>query len=245
MADRSGYIGRAPGDSSVTIARQHYNPTGVQTDFTFNSGYTVGLIDAYLNGVKLIEGNDYTASDGSTVGLTTAAIALDTLELVAYKAFNLGFVNSSVADFTVGTDLTVNGNATIEGNTTFNGTVTGATVGVSSAGTSIGNAKTLNFVGTGNTFAVDGDSVNISIAGGGGGGLGTALSEVKTEPGSQIFTTPRNTTISAGSSLFIDVSAGDGGIAFTKLGRIHVAVGATLHVGSGSTLAMDVLNLFI
>lgn len=245
MADRNGYIGRAPGDSSVTIARQHYNPTGVQTDFTFNSGYTVGLIDAYLNGVKLIEGNDYTASDGSTVGLTTAAIALDTLELVAYKAFNLGFVNSSVADFTVGTDLTVNGNATIEGNTTFNGTVTGATVGVSSAGTSIGNAKTLNFVGTGNTFAVDGDSVNISIAGGGGGGLGTALSEVKTEPGSQIFTTPRNTTISAGSSLFIDVSAGDGGIAFTKLGRIHVAVGATLHVGSGSTLAMDVLNLFI
>ena len=239
MADRSGYIGRAPGDSSTTIARQNYTPTGIQTDFTFNSGYTVGLIDAYLNGVKLIEGNDYTASDGSTVGLTTAAIALDTLELVAYKAFNLGFVNSSVADFTVGTDLVVNGNAT------FNGTVTGATVGVSSAGTSIGNAKTLNFVGTGNTFAVEGDTVNISIAGGGGGGLGTALSEVKTEPGSQIFTTPRNATISAGSSLYIDVSAGDGGVAFTKLGRIHVAAGATLHVGSGSTLAMDVLNLFL
>ena len=245
MADRSGYIGRAPSDSSVTIARQHYNPTGVQTDFTFNSGYTVGLIDAYLNGVKLIEGNDYTASDGSTVGLTTAAIALDTLELVAYKAFNLGFVNSSVADFNVGANLTVDGNATITGNATFNGTVTGATVGVSSAGTSIGNAKTLNFIGLGNTFAVEGDAVNISIAGGGGGGLGTALSEVKAEPGSQIFTTPRNATISAGSSLYIDVSAGDGGIAFTKLGRIHVAAGATLHVGSGSTLAMDVLNLFL
>ena len=239
MADRSGYIGRAPSDSSVTIARQHYNPTGVQTDFTFNSGYTVGLIDAYLNGVKLIEGNDYTASDGSTVGLTTAAISLDTLELVAYKAFNLGFVNSSVADFNVGANLTVAGNAT------FNGTVTGATVGVSSAGTSIGNAKTLNFIGLGNTFAVEGDNVNISIAGGGGGGLGTALSEVKSEPGSQIFTTPRNATISAGSSLYIDVSAGDGGVAFTKLGRIHVAAGATLHVGSGSTLAMDVLNLFL
>ena len=239
MADRSGYIGRAPSDSSVTIARQHYNPTGVQTDFTFNSGYTVGLIDAYLNGVKLIEGNDYTASDGSTVGLTTAAISLDTLELVAYKAFNLGFVNSSVADFTVGTDLVVNGNAT------FNGTVTGATVGITSAGYNVGTAKSLNFIGLGNTFAVEGDTVNISIAGGGGGGLGTALSEVKSEPGSQIFTTPRNTTIAAGSSLYIDVSAGDGGVAFTKLGRIHVAAGATLHVGSGSTLAMDVLNLFL
>ena len=239
MADRSGYIGRAPSDSSVTIARQHYNPTGVQTDFTFNSGYTVGLIDAYLNGVKLIEGNDYTASDGSTVGLTTAAISLDTLELVAYKAFNLGFVNSSVADFNVGANLTVAGNAT------FNGTVTGATVGVSSAGTSIGNAKTLNFIGLGNTFAVEGDNVNISIAGGGGGGLGTALSEVKTDPGNQFYTTPRNVTIAAGTTFFAEASVGDGGVVFSKLGRIHVATGATLHVGSGTTLAMDVLNLFL
>ena len=238
MADRSGYIGRAPSDSSVTIARQHYNPTGVQTDFTFNSGYTVGLIDAYLNGVKLIEGNDYTASDGSTVGLTTAAISLDTLELVAYKAFNLGFVNSSVAEFTVGTDLVVNGNAT------FNGTVTGATVGVSSAGTSIGNAKTLNFVGTGNTFAVEGDAVNISIAGGGGGGLGTALSDVKTDPGNQFYTTPRNITIATGTTFFAEASVGDGGVVFSKLGRIHVATGATVHVGSGTTLALDVLNIF-
>ena len=238
MADRSGYIGRAPSDSSVTIARQHYNPTGVQTDFTFNSGYTVGLIDAYLNGVKLIEGNDYTASDGSTVGLTTAAISLDTLELVAYKAFNLGFVNSSVADFTVGTDLVVNGNAT------FNGTVTGATVGVSSAGTSIGNAKTLNFIGLGNTFAVEGDAVNISIAGGGGGGLGTALSDVKTDPGNQFYTTPRNVTIATGTTFFAEASAGDGGIVFSKLGRIHVATGATVHVGSGTTLALDVLRIF-
>ena len=238
MADRSGYIGRAPSDSSVTIARQHYNPTGVQTDFTFNSGYTVGLIDAYLNGVKLIEGNDYTASDGSTVGLTTAAISLDTLELVAYKAFNLGFVNSSVADFTVGTDLVVNGNAT------FNGTVTGATVGVSSAGTSIGNAKSLNFIGLGNTFAVEGDTVNISIAGGGGGGLGTALSDVKTDPGNQFYTTPRNVTIATGTTFFAEASAGDGGVVFSKLGKIHVATGATVHIGSGTTLALDVLNIF-
>ena len=47
-----------------------------------------------------------------------------------------------------------------------------ATVGVSSAGTSIGNATVLNFIGAGNTFAVDGSTVDISIAGGGGGGSG-------------------------------------------------------------------------
>ena len=38
--NRSGYIGRAPGDSAITIAKQYYQPTGVQTDFTFSSGYS-------------------------------------------------------------------------------------------------------------------------------------------------------------------------------------------------------------
>ena len=36
MADRNGYIGRAPGDSSVTVARQTFSPTGITTDFTFD-----------------------------------------------------------------------------------------------------------------------------------------------------------------------------------------------------------------
>ena len=42
-----GYIGRQPSDSSVIVARQQYTPSGVTTDFTFSSGYTVGYIDAY------------------------------------------------------------------------------------------------------------------------------------------------------------------------------------------------------
>ena len=238
MADRSGYIGRAPSDSSVTIARQNYSPTGVQTDFAFASGYTVGLIDAYLNGVKLIEATDYTAADGSNVGLTTAAIAGDTLELVAYKAFNLGFVDSASGNFNVSQNLTVGGNAT------FSGTVTGATVGITSGTTAIGDAKTLRFIGIGNTFVKNGDTVDISIAGGGGGGLGTALSDVKTDPGNQFYTTPRNVTIATGTTFFAEASAGDGGVVFSKLGKIHVATGATVHIGSGTTLALDVLNIF-
>ena len=37
MADRNGYIGRAPGDSAVTVARQSYTSSGITTNFTFNS----------------------------------------------------------------------------------------------------------------------------------------------------------------------------------------------------------------
>ena len=73
MADKTGYIGRNPGDSSVIVARQTFEPSGVQTNFTFASGYTPGYIDAYLNGIRLVNAQDYTATDTSVVGLTSAA----------------------------------------------------------------------------------------------------------------------------------------------------------------------------
>ena len=133
MADRNGYIGRAPGDSSVIIARQTFEPSGIQTNFTFSSGYTVGYLDAYFNGVRLIEANDYTATDGSTVGLTTYAVSGDVLEFVAYKAFNVGDVTNAAGNFTVGNDLTVSGNVNISGVTTL-----GAGSSVSYATTSFG-----------------------------------------------------------------------------------------------------------
>lgn len=140
MADRSGYIGRAPGDSSVTVARQTFSPTGVTTDFTFASGYTVGYLDLFLNGTKLIEGVDYNATDTSTISLVSAAINGDVLEGVAYKAFNLGDARR---------------------------------IGIQSAGTLVGNVDTLNFVGTGNTFALNGSTIDVSISGGGAGAGGT------------------------------------------------------------------------
>ena len=120
MADRSGYIGRAPGDSQVIIARQTFTLTGVQTNFTFSSGYTSGYLDVYINGVRQINASDYTATDGSTVGLTTYATSGDVLELVAYKAFNLASVSSAAGDFSVGGDLTVSGTSNV-------GVVTGGT----------------------------------------------------------------------------------------------------------------------
>jgi hypothetical protein len=115
MADRSGYIGRAPGDSSVVVARQTFSPTGIQTDFTFASGYVVGYLDLYLNGARLIEGQDFTATDGSVVGLTTYAQNGDVLELVAYKAFNATNVQSAGGDFSVGANLSVTGTLTVGG----------------------------------------------------------------------------------------------------------------------------------
>ena len=112
-ASRNGYIGRAPADSSVLIARKTYEPTGVQTDFTFAAGYTPGYCDVYLNGVKLIDATDYSATNGSTVGLTSAAASGDVVEVVAYKAFNLGVPLSNIT-----------GNLDITGNISASSSIT-------------------------------------------------------------------------------------------------------------------------
>jgi len=115
MPDRNGYIGRAPSDSAVSVARQNYTSSGIATDFTFNSGYVPGYFDLYINGVKMIEGSDFTSSDGSTFSVLNGGTADgDALEAVAYKAFNAATVTNA-SDLTVAGDLTVIGSATFAG----------------------------------------------------------------------------------------------------------------------------------
>ena len=231
MADKTGYIGRNPGDSSVIIAKQYYTAAGIQTDFSFSAGYTVGYLDVYLNGIRLISPNDYSATDGGTVGLTTYAVAGDTLELVAYKAFNVGNVTNAGGNFNVGQNLTVGG--------TYN-------IGIHSAGTEIASeVKNLNFVGAGNTLQYDAstNTVDISIAGGGGGGIGTALGE--NPPLDVVFKTAQNFAVSAGTSVTIEVDdATCGNIAMMKPGTILVGTGATFHIAPSTTLKTNVLGLF-
>ena len=150
MPDRNGYIGRAPSDSSVTVARQSYTASGITTDFTFSSGYTPGYFDIYINGVKMIEGSDYTSSDGSTFSiLNGGASDGDALEAVAFKAFNAATVTNA-------SDLTVSGNLTVNGSATFAGagtSVSFATTAFNLSGTPDIAAR--NITGTGATFTGD------------------------------------------------------------------------------------------
>ena len=205
-----GYIGNNPDNTPVVIARQTYTATASQTSFTFTAGYTPGYIDVYLNGIKLVNVTDYTATSGNTVVLLSGAAASDSLEIVAYKAFNIG----------------------------------DSRIGISSAGTSIKDKgiSTLNFVGTGNTFAVNGSTVDISIAGGGGGGLGTAIkySDDTNSPFSYI---DAETTATEDMNFTTD-NAGEGdSFIVTTIPTITVAAGVALTVGVGKTLLVDVLQL--
>ena len=158
----NGYIGRSPDDSAVVVARQNFFPTGVQTDFTFAAGYTVGYLDVYLNGIRLVEGNDYTASNGTTVGISSAAEGGDVVELVAYKAFNVALVEAT-GNLSVGGDLTVTGVTTSLG---------GFAVGINSNSVSVASTiQGINFLGVGNTFKYNSSTgiVDVKIAPGAGG----------------------------------------------------------------------------
>jgi hypothetical protein len=134
-----GYVGNQPGSTPVIVARQIDTATGPVGIITFNSGYTPGYLDVFINGVKLVDAQDYSAADGRTVNIIANAVAGDTIEMVAYKAFNLST----------------------------------SPVGIQSAGSIIkaDSVTTLNFIGAGNTFAVRGSAVDISISGGGAIGV--------------------------------------------------------------------------
>ena len=139
MADKTGYIGRNPADSSVKVARQTFTPTTATTDFTFASGYTVGLIDLYLNGAKLVEGTDYNANNGTTISMVSDAQSGDVLEAVAYKAFNVGDSSaSSTGNFTVGNDLIVSNDAKVSNDLNVVGyTTTGKGFNVTAGGINV------------------------------------------------------------------------------------------------------------
>jgi len=159
---KSGYLGRKPDDSSVVIARQQYSNTGVVTTFTFAAGYTPGYIDAYINGVRQLEGEDYYATDGTTLTFNDATQDADAIELVAYKAYDV-VAPSSVGNFTVGGNLTVTQKATISGaGTTIESTGdVGIGGSVISDVTVVGNARVVGTLTANQALTADGN-VNVS-----------------------------------------------------------------------------------
>ena len=159
MAQRSGYIGRHPGDGNSAIVRQTYSLTSETTELSFTAGYIVGFVDVYLNGVKLIDAQDYEATNTSTIGLTTAAPSGDVIEVVAYKALNVGNVQKANNDFEVTNNTTLGGTVSVAGTSTLTGVVTtGGDLYV--GGDLYGDGSNLS--GVGNTEYIDAGSVTSS-----------------------------------------------------------------------------------
>ena len=212
--------------------------TASQTLFTVTGGYRINQVAVFRNGVRLADGSDFTARDGATVTLLSAASAGDVLEFQIFDDFRVAdAIVSAEASQTIQGDLTVTG--TITGTT-----VTGAAIGISSGGTVVGAAKTLNFIGTGNTFAMSGDTVNISIAGGGGGGggLGTAIN-YSDDTASPFSFFDREATVTENLMLDATQAGVSESIIVSVIPNINISSGVAVTVGAGKTMIIDVLQI--
>jgi len=89
-----------------------------------------------------------------------------------------------------------------------------------------------------NATTITGDGSGIT----GVSGFATALSSDQTSPLSVIFKTPKQLTVGSGVSITVASDTTSGNIAFMR--ESVISIGGTLHVGSGTTLRTNVLNLF-
>lgn len=83
-AATKGYVDTALAAVTTSSTRQTYTATASQT--TFSITYNVGAVDVYRNGVKQVNGTDFTATNGTSVVFTSGLPAGDIVDMVAYGA---------------------------------------------------------------------------------------------------------------------------------------------------------------
>lgn len=158
------YLGIAPFEQTVRTVST-FTATASQTTFSPTGGYVLGYVDVYLNGIKLVAGDDFTATNALTVVLTLGASEGDVLETVAY--FPTSLIGSAIPQVTTYTS----------GSGTYNvptGTkylvieMVGAGGGGGGSGGVTGGGSGGNGGNAGNTTI----NTTLIVAGGGAGGAG-------------------------------------------------------------------------
>jgi len=207
--------------------------TADQTLFTVTGGYRINQLAVFRNGVRLVDGSDFTARDGSTVTLITAANLNDTIEFQIFDDFRV-----ADAIVTAETTQTISGELNVTG---------GFNIGIQSGGTDIatGVITAINFIGAGNTAVYDtvSKTVDISISGSGGGGLGTAINYADDATATPFSYIDREATVS--ENLMLDTTkAGESeSIIVSVIPNITLNAGVAVTVGTGKTMIIDVLQI--
>jgi hypothetical protein len=157
-----------------------FTATAGQTTFTVTGGYSVGLIDVYLNGSRL-SGTDYTASNGTTVVLAAGVVAGDVVETVNYTSY----AASSISGAGTTGYITKWTGSSAQGNSIIQDSGTAITVG--------GNITATSFIKSGGTSAqylmADG-----SVSSGGGGTVSSVAALTLGTTGTDLSSTVANGT---------------------------------------------------
>jgi hypothetical protein len=124
----AGYIGsKASVVSSGAERKKTFTITGATTSLT-GLNYTVGKVHVFQNGVRLVDGTDYTATNGTTITLTAAAQNGDNVVVISQAAFQVADALLTSGGTMTGalttTGLTVDGNLTFPTNTAYTSATT-------------------------------------------------------------------------------------------------------------------------
>jgi len=85
----AGYIGsKASVVSSGAERKKTFTITGATTSLT-GLNYTVGKVHVFQNGVRLVDGTDYTATNGTTITLTVAAQSGDNVVVISQASYQV------------------------------------------------------------------------------------------------------------------------------------------------------------
>ena len=82
------YLGIPPFGQTVRSVT-NITATAGQTSFNIVGGYQQGYVDVFLNGSLLVPTTDYTATDGLTVVLTSAAALNDEFQALSYQPVSI------------------------------------------------------------------------------------------------------------------------------------------------------------
>ena len=206
--------------------------TADQTLFTVTGGYRINQLAVFRNGVRLVSGSDFTANDGSTVTLVTAANLNDTIEFQIFDDFRVADAINSAGDQSLDGSLSATG---------------GFNVGIQSGGTDIatGVITAINFIGAGNTvvYSAVSKTVDVSISGSGGGGLGTAINYADNATATPFSYIDREASVA--EDLLLDTTkAGESdSYIVSVVPNITVSSGVAVTVGAGKTMVIDVLQI--
>jgi hypothetical protein len=104
------YIGQGLGQGKAE--RFIFTASGGETSVTLDDAgrgiaYTPGQVDVYLNGVKLVNGTDFTATSGSSITGLSALSASDVVEIVALDAFSPADTVSAASGGSFGDAVTI------------------------------------------------------------------------------------------------------------------------------------------
>ena len=140
------YLGQELGQGKAN--RETFTATGGET--AVNVNYSLGQLSVYLNGVKLMESVDFTATNGTSITGLTALAANDVMDFVSLDSF-------SPAD-----TVSAGSGGTFLAPVTFDGDIKAGTVKANDGTAAITVADSTGKVTFAGDFQVDGTTTTVN-----------------------------------------------------------------------------------